>query len=241
MAHPDTHHHIRSPHAEEHRLHRTGWLRAAVLGANDGLVSTACLIVGVIGGGASASAVRTAGIAGLVAGALSMAVGEYVSVASQRDVEEADLRIERQALEDHPGAELAELAEIWRHRGLTPAVAEEVARQLTERDALEAHARDELGLTAIATARPLQAAGASAVAFSMGALVPLVGYLLSPDTGGSVVVFGVALVALLILGTISATLGGARRLRAATRVGIGGTVAMLITLGIGELTGAVLA
>jgi VIT1/CCC1 family predicted Fe2+/Mn2+ transporter len=240
MAHPDTHHHVRSPHAEEHRLHRTGWLRAAVLGANDGLVSTACLIVGVIGSGASSTAVRTAGIAGLVAGAMSMAVGEYVSVASQRDLEEADLRIERRALEEHPKAELAELAEIWRHRGLTPEVADEVARQLTEKDALAAHARDELGLTDIASARPAQAAGASALAFSLGALVPLVGFLVAPSAGRSAYVFGVALVALIVLGTIGAALGGASRVRAAVRVGITGAVAMAVTLGVGELTGAVL-
>lgn len=240
MAHPDTHHHIISPHAEAHRLHRTGWLRAAVLGANDGLVSTACLIVGVIGSGASSSAVRAAGIAGMVAGAMSMAVGEYVSVASQRDLEEADLRIERQALEEHPKAELAELAEIWRHRGLTRELADEVARQLTAKDALAAHARDELGLTEFATARPGQAAGASALAFSLGALVPLVGFLLVPSSGRSAYVFAIALTALIILGTVGAALGGASRVRAAARVGVTGAVAMAVTLGVGELTGAVL-
>ena len=159
--HAATHHHVPHPHDEPHRSDRAGWLRAAVLGANDGVVSTACLIVGVAGAGASFGAVRTAGIAGLAAGALSMAVGEYVSVASQRDIEQADLRIERQALEDHPVAELRELAQIWEHRGLEPGLAMQVAEQLTADDALGAHARDELGLTADTAARPAQAAAVS--------------------------------------------------------------------------------
>jgi VIT1/CCC1 family predicted Fe2+/Mn2+ transporter len=234
------HHHVHSPHDEEHRSHRSGWLRAAVLGANDGLVSTASLIVGVAGSGASPAAVRTAGIAGLVAGALSMAVGEYVSVASQRDVEEADLEIERQALEDHPAAELAELTQIWRNRGLDPALAAEVALRLTEVDALGAHARDEIGLSGVASAHPIQAAWTSAMAFSLGALVPLLAFLAAPATGRSVVVFAVASVALGVLGTVSAALGGAPRLRATGRVALGGLVAMVVTLGVGELTGAVL-
>ncbi len=239
-SHPGTHHHIAHPHAEPHRSNRAGWLRAAVLGANDGVVSTACLIVGVAGAGASSSAVRTAGIAGLAAGALSMAVGEYVSVASQRDIEQADLRIERQALVDHPIAELRELAQIWEQRGLEPELAMDVARQLTEKDALAAHARDELGLTPETTARPLQAAVTSAVAFTLGALVPLLTFLVAPDDGRSAVVIGAAIVALVALGAIGAVLGAASRVRAMARVGIGGAAAMGVTLLIGEVTGAAL-
>jgi vacuolar iron transporter family protein len=233
---PPEHHH----HREAHRTNRTGWVRAAVLGANDGVVSTAALIVGVAGSGASFGTVRTAGIAALVAGALSMAVGEYVSVASQRDIEEADLRMEEQALRDHPRAELTELTEIWRSRGLDRGLAAEVAKQLTEADALAAHARDELGLTEVSTARPLQAAATSAIAFSLGALLPLLAYIVGPDTGRSVVVMVGAVAALALLGTVSATLGGAPRLRAITRVVVGGAGAMAITMLIGELTGAAL-
>src|SRR5687768_2259262 len=147
VAPPPHHHHVVHPHAEPHRSDRAGWLRAAVLGANDGVVSTACLIVGVAGAGAGFGAVRTAGIAGLAAGALSMALGEYVSVSSQRDIEQADVQIEARALRDHPAAELRELALIWEARGVQPELALEVARQLTEKDALAAHVRDELGLT----------------------------------------------------------------------------------------------
>ena len=240
IALPPTHEHISHPHAEEHRSNRAGWLRAAVLGANDGVVSTACLIVGVAGAGSSESAVRTAGIAGLVAGALSMAVGEYVSVASQRDVEQADLRIERQALVDHPAAELQELALIWQQRGLTPDLAQEVAQQLTASDALGAHARDELGLTEGMAARPVQAALTSTVAFALGALVPLVAYLVGPAVGRSWFVVGAAVVALAGLGVTGAALGAAPRLRALVRVSVGGSGAMAVTVLIGELTGAAL-
>lgn len=233
---PPEHHH----HSEEHRSHRVGWLRAAVLGANDGVVSTAALIVGVAGSGASYASVRVAGIAGLVAGAMSMAVGEYVSVASQRDVEEADLAMERAALAAHPRAELAELTEIWRSRGLEPALAAEVARQLTETDALGAHARDELGLTPVSAARPVQAALTSAAAFSLGALLPLLAYLMAADTGRSAFVVAVAMVGLAVLGAMGAALGGAPRARATVRVAVGGAAAMALTLVIGEATGAVL-
>lgn len=232
---PSEHHH----HAEEHRSNRSGWVRAAVLGANDGVVSTASLIVGVASSGASFGAVRTSGIAGLVAGALSMAVGEYVSVASQRDIEEADLHMERRALVEHPSAELIELTEIWRSRGLEPELAAQVARQLTEADALAAHARDELGLTSVSSARPVQAAATSALAFSLGALLPLVAYVLAPAARSGVVIVG-ALVALALLGTVSAALGGARRLRATVRVLLGGAGAMALTMAVGELTGAAL-
>jgi VIT1/CCC1 family predicted Fe2+/Mn2+ transporter len=233
---PADHHH----HVETHKSHRAGWLRAAVLGANDGVVSTAALIVGVASSGSSLGAVRTAGIAGLVAGAMSMAAGEYVSVASQRDTEEADLRMEAQALRDHPRAELAELAQIWQSRGLDADLAAEVARQLTEADALAAHARDELGLTAVSTARPVQAATTSAVAFALGALVPLLAYLAAPGSARSATTVVVALVALAVLGAVGAALGGARRLRATLRVAVGGALAMAVTMLIGELTGATL-
>lgn len=233
---PADHHH----HSEAHRSYRSPWLRAAVLGANDGVVSTAALVVGVASSGASFSAVRTASIAGLVAGAMSMAVGEYVSVASQRDVEEADLAMEREALATHPRAELAELTEIWRLRGLDPELAGEVARQLTEADALAAHARDELGLTEEAAARPVQAALTSAVAFSIGALLPVVAYLASPAGARSAVVIVTALVGLALLGATGAALGGAPRVRATLRVAVGGAAAMAVTMLIGELTGAVL-
>lgn len=233
---PPDHHH----NSEQHRSHRAGWVRAAVLGANDGVVSTASLIVGVAGAGASFGAVRTAGIAGLVAGAMSMAVGEYVSVASQRDIEEADLRMERQALEDHPRAELVELTEIWRGRGLDPELAAEVARQLTEADALAAHARDELGLTEVSTARPTQAAFTSAAAFTLGASLPLLSYLLTPGWARSAAVVVAAMAALALLGAVGAVLGGARRWRATLRVAIGGAAAMALTMLVGKLTGAAL-
>jgi len=183
--------------------------------------------------------VRTAGIAGLAAGALSMALGEYVSVASQRDIEHADVQIERQALEEHPVAELRELALIWEARGLEPETAAEVARQLTEKDALAAHVRDELGLTEDTAAQPVQAAFSSLAAFIVGALVPLVGYLATPDHGSPVAV-GASVVALAALGWVGAVLGSAKRLRAIARVAVGGTAAMAITLLIGELTGAAL-
>lgn len=232
---PPEHHH----HAEDHRSIRSGWVRAAVLGANDGVVSTASLIVGVAGSGAGFGSVRTAGIAGLVAGALSMAVGEYVSVASQRDIEDADLRMERRALSEHPGAELVELTEIWRSRGLDRDLAAEVAVQLTRADALAAHARDELGLTEVSAARPLQAALASTLAFSLGALLPLLAYVLAPSARSIAVVVG-AIASLGLLGAVSAALGGARRLRATVRVVLGGAGAMALTMAVGELTGAAL-
>jgi vacuolar iron transporter family protein len=226
------------PHAELHRSQRSPWLRAAVLGANDGVVSTAAIIVGVAGSGAAYSEVRTAGIAGLVAGAMSMAAGEYVSVASQRDAEAADLRIEAAALREHPRAELAELTDIWEARGLAPGLAREVAVQLTEADALAAHARDELGLSEERSARPLQASLTSALAFTAGAAMPLLAYLLAPQAGRSATVVAVALLALGVFGAVGAALGGAGRLRGTIRVTIGGAAAMAVTMAIGELTGA---
>ncbi len=225
---------------EDHRSNRSGWLRAAVLGADDGIVSTASLIVGVAGSGASFGGVRTAGIAGLVAGALSMAAGEYVSVSAQRDTERADLMIERRELREHPASELAELTGIWRDRGLDPDLAAEVARQLTEADALAAHARDEIGLTEANTARPVQAAVTSALAFGLGALVPLLAWVAMPSSGRTAVVMLVATLALAASGIAGAAIGGAPRSRAAVRVAAGGLLAMLVTLGIGEATGAAL-
>lgn len=233
---PPDHHH----HAERHKSHRAGWLRAAVLGANDGVVSTASLMVGVAGSGASFGAVRTAGIAALVAGAMSMGMGEYVSVASQRDTEEADLRMERRALEEHPRAELAELTDIWRNRGLDASLAAEVARQLTDADALAAHARDELGLTEISTARPVQASATSALAFSLGAFLPLLAYVMAPHSGRSAIVVIASLLALAVLGAVGAALGGARRWRGTLRVSVGGAAAMGLTMLVGRLTGAAL-
>jgi VIT1/CCC1 family predicted Fe2+/Mn2+ transporter len=223
---------------EVHRSYRAGWLRAAVLGADDGIVSTASLIVGVAGSGAAAATVRTAGIAGLVAGALSMAAGEYVSVAAQRDAERADLARERLELQEHPVSELAELAEIWRGRGLEPEVADVVARQLTATDALAAHARDELGLTEVSAARPVQAAVTSALSFATGALLPLLAFVLWTAAGRSAVVMGVATAALAASGAAGAALGGAPWKRATLRVAAGGLVAMLVTMAIGEATGA---
>jgi VIT1/CCC1 family predicted Fe2+/Mn2+ transporter len=231
----------RSPHRpEDHRSHRSGWLRAAVLGADDGIVSTAALIVGVAGSGVGFSAVRASGIAGLVAGALSMAAGEFVSVSAQRDAERADLSMERRELQEHPAHELAELTGIWRDRGLDPDLAAEVARQLTEADALGSHARDELGITPKTAARPLQAALASAIAFAVGALVPLLAYVLWSHGGRSAFVMAVATAALASSGAVGAFLGGAPRARAAARVAAGGLLAMLVTLAIGEATGAAL-
>jgi vacuolar iron transporter family protein len=233
-----THVHVHSPHAEVHRSQRAPWLRAAVLGAQDGVVSTACLLVGVAGAGVSVEDGRLAGIAALVAGALSMAVGEYSSVGSQRDAERADLAIEQQALVEHPRAELEELTQIWEARGLTREVASEVAQQLTEADALAAHARDELGMTELSAARPLQAGLTSAAAFSLGALIPLVAYLAAPGGSTASAVIIASLVALLVVGAASAALGGSSRVRAMVRIGVGGGAAMAASLGLGELTGA---
>jgi VIT1/CCC1 family predicted Fe2+/Mn2+ transporter len=167
-------------HVEHHYFQRVGWLRAAVLGANDGILSTAGLVIGVASAEASTGAILTAGLAGLVAGAMSMAAGEYVSVSSQADLEKADLDIERAALKSHPEAELEELTDIYMKRGLNPETAREVARQLTEHDALEAHARDELGMSDAVAARPVQAAFSSAASFTVGAVLPILAALIAP-------------------------------------------------------------
>jgi vacuolar iron transporter family protein len=221
-----------------HLGYRSNWLRAAVLGANDGIVSTASLVLGVAASGASGTAIVTAGIAGLVAGALSMAAGEYVSVSSQRDSEEADLRLEERELSDDPGGELRELAAIYERRGLPADLALKVAVTLSSGGALAAHARDELGLDERRRARPLQAAWASAVAFSTGAFLPLVAIGVSPASARAGVCIAVTLVALALLGDAGARLGGAPRLRATLRVLIWGAVAMAVTAGIGAIVGA---
>src|SRR4051794_14498248 len=223
---------------EVHLGYRSNWLRAAVLGANDGIVSTASLVLGVAAAGASGSAIVTAGIAGLMAGALSMAAGEYVSVSSQRDSEEADLRLEERELSNDPGGELRELAAIYERRGLPADLALQVAVALTSGGALAAHARDELGLDEQRRARPIQAAWASAVAFSTGASLPLVAIGVSPPSARAVVCIVVTLVALALLGDAGARLGGAPRLRATLRVLVWGAVAMAVTAGIGAIVGA---
>ena len=223
---------------EKHLSYRSNWLRAAVLGANDGIVSTASLVLGVAASGASSTAIVTAGIAGLVAGALSMAAGEFVSVSSQRDSERADLRLEQRELTADPAGELEELATIYESRGVPRALAEQVAVALTERDALSAHARDELGLHQARQAQPLQAAWASALSFSTGAVLPVVAVAVVPSGARVSACVGITLLALAVLGNLGARLGGARRGRAALRVTGWGAVAMAVTAGVGALVGA---
>jgi VIT1/CCC1 family predicted Fe2+/Mn2+ transporter len=227
------------PRPEVHLSHRSNWLRAAVLGANDGILSTASLVLGVAASGASGAAIVTAGIAGLVAGALSMAAGEYVSVSSQRDAEQADIRLEERELRRDPPGELRELAEIYEQRGLSSALASQVAMALSHHGALAAHARDELGLSEARLARPFQAAWTSAASFSAGAALPLLVVALAPASArvGAAVV--VTLIALGLLGDLGAQLGGAPRRRATVRVIVWGAVAMAITAAIGALVGAI--
>jgi vacuolar iron transporter family protein len=225
---------------EDHRSSRIGWLRAAVLGANDGIVSVASLVIGVAAANSSRTAVMTAGLAGLIAGAMSMGVGEYISVSSQRDTELADLRMEAEALESHPEAELRELATIYVHRGLEPELARRVAEALQAHDAVGAHARDELGITEIAQARPLQASWTSAVSFTIAAVVPLVAVGLAPRGARVAITAGVALVALAVLGVLGAKAGGAPWRRPAVRVVIGGGLAMALTAVIGHIVGGVI-
>lgn len=224
-------------HQEHHRTERIGWLRAAVLGANDGIVSTASLVVGVAAAEASHSSIMVAGVAGLVAGAMSMAAGEYVSVSSQADTEAADLARERQELASDPEGELAELTGIYVSRGLAPPLARQVAEQLMQHDALGAHARDELGISEIVTARPVQAALASAATFAIGAALPIAAAFLSPVSVLSIVVSVMSVVFLGLLGGASAHAGGAPVAKAAARVTFWGVLAMAITAGIGTLFG----
>lgn len=226
-------------HREQHRTDRIGWLRAAVLGANDGIVSTASLIVGVAAAHASRSSVLVAGVAGLVAGAMSMAAGEYVSVSSQADTERADLARERKELETDDAGERKELASIYMERGLSPQLAKQVADQLMIHDALEAHARDELGISVNFTARPVQAALASAVSFSLGATLPLLIVLVAPQARLIPIVFGTTLIFLAGLGALSAFTGGALIVRAAVRVTFWGALAMGLTAAAGALFGAI--
>ncbi len=225
-------------HKETHRSDRIGWLRAAVLGANDGTISVASLVVGVAASGAPQSGVLLTGVAGLVAGAMSMAAGEYVSVQSQADTEGADIERERRELATQPELELAELASIYEGRGLDPALARQVAETLMAGNALEAHARDELGITETLRARPVQAALASAVAFAVGAAVPIVTILLAPAAWVAEVSSATALVTLAILGGTAAYAGGAPILKGTVRVAFWGALAMAISAGVGRLFGA---
>lgn len=225
------------PHHESHRVDRVSWLRAAVLGANDGLISTASLVMGMSAAQLGSSVVFMAGLAGLVGGALSMAAGEYVSVSSQADSERADLARERRELELAPEAEHRELAGIYMQRGLSRATAELVATELTAHDALAAHARDELGITEQGRARPVTAAAASALSFAVGAVVPLSLVGLLPDAQRAPGTFAVSLLLLMVLGAAGARLGGAHMLRAALRVGFWGVVAMGMTALIGRMFG----
>ena len=224
-------------HVEGHLSFRSNWLRAAVLGANDGILSTSSLVLGVAASGASRSAILTAGIAGLMAGAGSMAAGEYVSVSSQRDTEDADLELERAELANDPEGELRELAGIYEGRGLRPELAAEVARGLTEHEALEAHAREELALPEDSRARPLQAAGASALSFAVGALLPLLAIGAFGSSVRVVACILVTLLALVGLGALGARLGGAPVARAVLRVVFWGATAMAVTAGVGALVG----
>jgi VIT1/CCC1 family predicted Fe2+/Mn2+ transporter len=222
---------------EHHKSHRAPWLRAAVLGANDGIVSTASLVIGVAAANSSRSVVLTAGIAGLIAGAMSMAAGEFISVSSQRDAEQADAAIEAEMLRANPRGELRELTKIYEDRGVEPGLARLVAEQLMAHDELGAHMRDELGITELATARPFQAAWTSALAFTSGAIFPLLAATLAPREGRIVVCAAVSLLALVALGLLGAIAGGAERTRAIVRVVLLSSLAMGVTYGVGSLVG----
>jgi len=228
-------------HRERHRTERIGWLRAAVLGANDGIVSTASLVVGVAAAHATSHDVLVAGVAGLVAGAMSMAAGEYVSVSSQADTERADIDRERRELAADAPAELAELTGIYVERGLEPALARQVAEQLTARDPLAAHARDELGISEALAARPVQAALASAGTFALGAAMPLLAVLVASESAAIPLVAGTSLAFLAILGGLAAVAGGASAPTGALRVTFWGALAMALTAGVGALFGTVAA
>jgi len=226
-------------HTEIHRSHRVGWLRASVLGANDGIVSTASLIVGVAAAGAPHEGIMLAGVAGLVAGAMSMAAGEYVSVSSQSDTENADLAIEQKSLEDDIDSEILELAEIYHGRGVETALARQVAEQLMEHDALGAHARDEIGISESATARPVQAALSSAVAFTVGAALPLLVAWVIPLNWLISLVVVFSLMSLAALGSVAARAGGASMTIGAVRVTFWGALAMALTAAVGRVFGVV--
>ncbi len=226
-------------HLEAHRTHRIGWLRAAVLGANDGIVSTASLLVGVAAANASQTTLLMTGVAALVAGAMSMAAGEYVSVYSQADTENADLAREKAELAKDSNAELRELTEIYVERGLTQDLASQVAAQLTAHDALGAHARDELGISSAFSAKPLQAAAASAASFAVGAVLPLVVAALAPVQSVMMWVAGASLLSLALLGVVAARAGGAHILASVWRVTFWGLLAMAATAGVGQMFGTV--
>ncbi|QGM97302.1 VIT1/CCC1 transporter family protein [Methylocystis parvus] len=227
-------------HDERHLISRIGWLRAAVLGANDGIVSTASLILGVAAASSPQKDILIAGVAGLVAGAMSMAAGEYVSVSSQADTERADFAREKEELSNNRGPELEELAQIYIARGIDPELSREVAEQLMAKDSLAAHMRDELGLSDVSKARPVQAAFASAAAFAIGALMPLLMVVVSPADMLVPIVSGTSLGFLALLGAIGGKAGGAGILRATTRVTFWGAIAMVLTAGVGNLFGAVI-
>lgn len=227
----------RLTHSEIHMVHRIGWLRAAVLGANDGIVSTSSLVVGVAAAGSGRSEVLIAGLAGLVAGAMSMAAGEYVSVSSQTDAEKADLARETRELAETPDAELDELTQIYVDRGLDRDLAQKVAIQLTAHDAIGTHARDELGISETVTSHPFQAAMVSALTFAAGAVVPLLVAVLAPPTQVSLVVAATTLFALAVLGGLGASAGGAGIARGAVRVTFWGALAMAATAAVGMVFG----
>lgn len=229
---------MKKPRAERHKSIHVGWLRAAVLGANDGLISTSSLVLGVAAAGTSQSSILIAGVAGLVAGSMSMAAGEFVSVSSQADTEQADLALERRELAaDHAG-ERAELAAIYVERGLDADLAERVAEQLMVKDAIGAHARDELGLSHVTSARPFQAAWASAVSFALGAVLPVVVATLAPMNRMAAAVSASALLMLMVLGALAALVGGAPLWKGAFRVAFWGALAMLVSALTGKLFGA---
>lgn len=224
-------------HQENHRSNRIGWLRASVLGANDGIVSTSSLIIGVAAANSAHKSILLAGLAGLVAGAMSMAAGEYVSVSSQSDTQNADLKLERKSLEENTEAEKEELTEIYEGRGLTPELAGQVAEQLMSHDALDAHARDEIGISKKNKARPIQAALSSAASFTVGAILPLMVAWLIPPSHLIVLVALLSLIFLAMLGAISARAGGAPIVRASLRVTFWSALAMAITAVVGHLFG----
>lgn len=225
------------PHRESHYTDRIGWIRAAVLGANDGIVSIASLLMGVAAAGTGHSGILIAGVAGLVAGAMSMAAGEYVSVSSQSDTEKADLTRERAELAADPAAELEELTQIYVKRGLDEGLARQVAIKLSERNALEAHAHDELGMSEVTVARPIQAAMTSALTFSAGGILPVLSAVIAPVSMAPLIIPMVSLVVLGSLGALSASLGGAPIGKSVLRVTFWGAIAMAITAGIGKLFG----
>lgn len=228
---------IHEAHEEHHYIQRTGWLRAAVLGANDGILSTSSLMIGVAAAAASFHDIMLAGIAALVAGALSMAAGEYVSVSSQSDTERADLETERRALRDDPEGELDELTGIYVARGVPDDLARQVATALTANGALEAHARDELGISDLSKARPFQAAWSSAASFAVGAILPILAATLAPTQQVGFAIAGVSLLGLILLGILSARAGGAPIIKAVARIVFWGASAMAVTAMVGRLFG----